>query len=120
MAAAVPTHRPSPWSTASRPSRVAPAGPADGLTHCSETRATTQPEPGRAAATADPARHLTQGAPNIKGIGKLRYVVEQTFALLHHVRCLAVRWELRTELRDAFVSLACGLICLRRFKMTRS
>ncbi|MGX1675363.1 hypothetical protein [Streptomyces sp. NPDC055400] len=24
-----------------------------------------------------------KGAPNIKGLGKLRYVVEQTFALLH-------------------------------------
>lgn len=25
-----------------------------------------------------------KGCPNIKGLGKLRYVVEQTFALLHH------------------------------------
>ncbi|MEU6048022.1 transposase [Streptomyces fimicarius] len=25
-----------------------------------------------------------KGCPNIKGTGKLRYVVEQTFALLHH------------------------------------
>ncbi|MEU1081596.1 transposase [Streptomyces sp. NPDC005908] len=25
-----------------------------------------------------------KGAPNIKGLGKLRYVVEQTFSLLHH------------------------------------
>ncbi|GHH29542.1 hypothetical protein GCM10018780_87730 [Streptomyces lanatus] len=26
-----------------------------------------------------------KGAPNIKGLGKLRYVVEQTFALLHRI-----------------------------------
>ncbi|WP_331734919.1 IS5 family transposase (plasmid) [Streptomyces sp. NBC_00597] len=57
-----------------------------------------------------------RGAPNIEGLGKLRYVVEQTFALLHHFKRLAVRWERRTELHDAFVSLACSLICCRRLK----
>ncbi|WP_405966036.1 transposase (plasmid) [Streptomyces sp. NBC_00015] len=57
-----------------------------------------------------------KGAPNIKGLGKLRHVVEQTFALLHQFKRLAVRWERRTELHDAFVSLACSLICWRRLK----
>ncbi|MFF2140746.1 IS5 family transposase [Streptomyces sp. NPDC058193] len=61
-----------------------------------------------------------KGSPNIKGIGKIRYVVEQTFALLHHFKRLAVRWERRTELHDAFVSLACSLICYRRLKKARS
>ncbi|WP_406356393.1 IS5 family transposase [Streptomyces sp. NBC_00658] len=61
-----------------------------------------------------------RGAPNIQGLGKLRYVVEQTFALLHHFRRLAVRWERRTELHDAFVSLACAPICWRRLKKHRS
>ncbi|WP_371930471.1 transposase [Streptomyces poriferorum] len=60
-----------------------------------------------------------KGSPNIKGIGKLRYVVEQTFARLHHFKRLAVRWERRTGLHDAFVSLACGLICWRRLKKAR-
>ncbi|MEV6750789.1 hypothetical protein ACUN29_35270 [Streptomyces sp. WC2508] len=36
------------------------------------------------------------------------------FALLHNFKRLAVRWERRTELHDAFVSLACSLICWRR------
>ncbi|WP_455569464.1 IS5 family transposase [Streptomyces rubrogriseus] len=57
-----------------------------------------------------------KGSPNIKGLGKLRYVVEQTFALLHQFKRLAVRWERRTELHDAFTSLACSLICWRRLK----
>ncbi|WP_417801390.1 MULTISPECIES: IS5 family transposase [Streptomyces] len=61
-----------------------------------------------------------KGAPNIKGLGKLRYVVEQTFALLHQFKRLAVRWERRTELHDAFDSLACSLICWRRLKKHRS
>ncbi|MFD6799384.1 hypothetical protein [Streptomyces cyaneofuscatus] len=41
-------------------------------------------------------------------------------ALLHHFKRLAVRWERRTELHDAFVSLACSLICWRRLKKTRT
>ena len=61
-----------------------------------------------------------KGAPNIKGLGKLRYVIEQTFALLHQFKRLAVRWDRRTELHDAFVSLASSLICWRRLKKARS
>ncbi|WP_405816516.1 hypothetical protein OG241_18055 [Streptomyces sp. NBC_01390] len=61
-----------------------------------------------------------KSAPNIKGLGKPRYVVEQTFALLHQFKRLAVRWEHRTELRDPFVSLACILICCRRLTKARS
>ncbi|WP_306190745.1 IS5 family transposase [Streptomyces sp. MK5] len=57
-----------------------------------------------------------KGAPNIKSLGKLRYVVEQTFSLLHHFKRLAVRWERRLDLHDALVSLACGLISWRRLK----
>ncbi|MFI7235553.1 hypothetical protein [Streptomyces cyaneofuscatus] len=53
-------------------------------------------------------------------MGKLRHVVEQTFALLDQFKRLAVRWERRTELHDAFVSLACSLICFRRLKKARS
>ncbi|MFI8435204.1 IS5 family transposase [Streptomyces sp. NPDC079020] len=59
-----------------------------------------------------------RGAPNIKGLGKLRYVVEQTFALLHQFKCLAVRWEHRPELHDVFRSLACSPNCWRRLKKT--
>lgn len=53
-------------------------------------------------------------------MGRLRYVVEQIFALLHHFKRLVVRWERRTELHDAFVSLACSLICYRRLKKAHS
>ncbi|OBQ51256.1 transposase [Streptomyces sp. H-KF8] len=61
-----------------------------------------------------------KGAPNIQGLNKLRYVVEQTFALLHQFKRLAVRWKRRTELHDAFASLACSLICWRRLKKAYS
>ncbi|MFI6079115.1 transposase [Actinoplanes sp. NPDC051343] len=50
----------------------------------------------------------------IKGLGKLRYVLEQTIALLHQFRRLAIRWERRLDIHDGLVSLACALICCRR------
>ncbi|WP_370078407.1 IS5 family transposase [Streptacidiphilus sp. MAP12-16] len=55
-----------------------------------------------------------RGEPNIRGLGKLRYVIEQTFALLHQFKPLATRWERRLDLHDSLVSLACTLICWRR------
>ncbi|MFE7072653.1 IS5 family transposase [Streptomyces sp. NPDC057620] len=61
-----------------------------------------------------------KGSPNIKGLGKLRYIVDQTFALLHQFKRLAVRWERPTELHDGFVPLACALIGWRRLKKHRS
>ncbi|WUQ57602.1 IS5 family transposase [Streptomyces canus] len=61
-----------------------------------------------------------KGAPNIKDLAKLRYVVEQTFSLLHHFKRLAVRWERRLDLHDALVSLARSLICWRRLKRIRA
>ncbi|MCX4771959.1 transposase [Streptomyces sp. NBC_01260] len=42
-----------------------------------------------------------KGSPNIKGIGKLRYVVEQTFALLHHFKRLAVGLQIASGARHA-------------------
>jgi hypothetical protein len=59
-----------------------------------------------------------QGA-GMQGLGKLRYVVEQTFSLLHHFKRLAIRWEGRLDLHDALVTLACGLIRWRRLKRAR-
>lgn len=55
-----------------------------------------------------------RGEPDIRGLGRLRYVVEQTFALLHQFKRLATRWERRLDLHDSLISLACTLICWRR------
>ncbi|MDG9702884.1 hypothetical protein [Streptomyces sp. DH37] len=56
-----------------------------------------------------------KGALSIKGLGKLRYVVEQPSSL-HHFKRLAVRWGRRLDLHEALVSLAGGLLCRRRLK----
>jgi hypothetical protein len=55
-----------------------------------------------------------------QGVGKFRYVVEQTSALLHHFKRLAVRWKRGLELHNAFLSLASSLICWRRLRKTGS
>ncbi|MEV5927314.1 transposase [Streptomyces cellulosae] len=52
-----------------------------------------------------------KGSPNVKGLGELRYVVGQAFALLHQFKRLAVCWERRTELHNSFALLACSLVC---------
>ncbi|WP_372341718.1 IS5 family transposase [Nocardia sp. CC216A] len=43
-----------------------------------------------------------------------RWIVEQTFALLHQYRRLAIRWERRTDIHHGFLHLAAALICWRR------
>jgi hypothetical protein len=42
-----------------------------------------------------------------------RWVAGQSFALLHWFRRLRIRWEIR-DIHEAFLSLACGIICWRR------
>ncbi|MDP9868906.1 hypothetical protein J2S55_008172 [Streptosporangium brasiliense] len=54
------------------------------------------------------------GTEHGSGPGKHRYVVEQTFALLHAFRRLRIHWEIRADIHQAFLSLACALICWRR------
>jgi transposase len=48
------------------------------------------------------------------GLGRERWVVERTFAWLHQRRRLLVRYERRADIHEAFLSLACCLICWRR------
>ncbi|MCD9145859.1 IS5/IS1182 family transposase, partial [Streptomyces albireticuli] len=61
-----------------------------------------------------------KGTPNIQRLGKLRYAVEQTFALLHQFKRPAIRREHRTEPHNTFLSLACGPNRPRHLKKTRS
>ena len=45
------------------------------------------------------------------GLGRYRWVVEQTFAWLHQFKPLRIRWEYRADTHEAFLKLACCLIC---------
>jgi transposase len=50
------------------------------------------------------------------GLGRARWVVERTFAWLHHFRRLLVRYDRRAEIHEAFLALGCCLVCFRRLK----
>ncbi len=55
-----------------------------------------------------------RGAAHGSGLGKLRWVVERTFAWLHNFRRLRTRYERRADIHQAMISVACSVICLRR------
>jgi transposase len=50
------------------------------------------------------------------GLGRARWVVERTFAWLHHFKRLLVRYDRRAEIHDAFLALGCCLVCFRRLR----
>jgi transposase len=56
------------------------------------------------------------GAPHGSGLGKTRWVVERSIAWLHNFRRLKIRYERYDYIHEAFLSLACALICWSRLK----
>jgi transposase len=52
--------------------------------------------------------------PVIAGIGRHRWVVERTFAWLHNLRRLRIRYERDDQLHLAFMLLGCAVVCQRR------
>jgi hypothetical protein len=51
-----------------------------------------------------------RGSEHGSDLGVCRWVVEQTFALPHWFRRLRIRWEIRDDIHEAFLRLACGLL----------
>jgi transposase len=54
-----------------------------------------------------------RGTEHGSGLGKLRSVVEQSFALLHRFRRLRIRWEIRDDIHESLLELGCALIWWR-------
>jgi transposase len=48
------------------------------------------------------------------GLGHARWVIERTFAWLHHFKRLLVRYDRRQEIHEAFLAIGCCLVCFRR------
>lgn len=48
------------------------------------------------------------------GPGTQRWVVQRAFAHLHWFRRLRIRWEIRYDIHEAFLTLGCAHICRRR------
>ncbi|MGW8398014.1 IS5 family transposase [Streptomyces lydicus] len=58
-----------------------------------------------------------RGPPHGSGLGKTRWVVERTFAWLHQFKRLRIRYEIRADLHQGLLELACSIICLRRLRI---
>ncbi|MFD6672748.1 transposase, partial [Rhodococcus zopfii] len=57
-----------------------------------------------------------RGAAHGSGLGKVRWVVERTFAWLHQFKRLRTRSEVHADLHQGLLELACNIICLRRLR----
>ncbi len=55
-----------------------------------------------------------RGTGHGSGLGVHRWVIEQSIALLHWFRRLRIRWEIRDDIHEAFLSLACAHHLLAR------
>ena len=82
---------------------------------------------GDRAYDSDPHRHALRARgirprlarrrlPHGSGLGRVRWVVERSFAWLHAFKRLNVRWEYRADIHQALLTLACCLICWRRLE----
>jgi transposase len=57
-----------------------------------------------------------RGSPHGSGLGVFRWVVERTLAWRHRFRRLALRYERRADVHEAFLTLGCALITWRYLK----
>lgn len=59
-------------------------------------------------------RIARRGIASSHRLGRHRWVVERTLAWLSRYRRLTVRYERKAALHEAFLHLACALICFKR------
>jgi transposase len=69
----------------------------------------------RRGIAAEIARRKTEHG---SGLGRYRWVVERTFAWLHQLKRLLVRYDRRAEIHEAFLAIGCCLVCFRRLTNT--
>lgn len=58
-----------------------------------------------------------RGEPDGRGLGKVRWVVERSLSWLHQFRRLRTRWERRSDIHQALLTLAAALICFRKLRL---
>ncbi|SEM17906.1 Transposase DDE domain-containing protein [Streptacidiphilus jiangxiensis] len=57
-----------------------------------------------------------RGVPHGSRLGSVRWVVERTNAWIHGFRRLRIRWDVRDDIHEAFLELACCVITYRRVR----
>ena len=58
-------------------------------------------------------RIARRGVESSQRLGNWRWVVKRTLGWLHRFRRLRTRYERRSDIHQAFLSLACSVTCLR-------
>ena len=61
-------------------------------------------------------RIARRGIESSQKLGRHRWVVERTFAWLHALRRLRIRYERKAEMHQAFLLLGCSLICFQQMQ----
>ena len=61
-------------------------------------------------------RIARRGVDSSERLGRHRWVVERTLAWLNRFRRLAIRYERRADIHQAFTLLGCALICLNQIR----
>lgn len=61
-------------------------------------------------------RIARKGIESSQTLGRHRWVIERTLAWLSRYRRLTIRYERRLDIHEAFVTLACALICWNYLK----
>lgn len=62
-------------------------------------------------------RIARRGIDSSEKLGRYRWVVERTFAWLHIMRRLRIRYERKSEMHEAFLLLGCSLICFQQLRI---
>src|SRR5712691_7323244 len=69
---------------------------------------------GKVCVLATSCHYSPSAIPNTAvDVGRRRWVVERTFAWLNQFRRLRMRYEKRVDIHEAFLALACALLCWR-------
>ena len=61
-------------------------------------------------------RIARRGVETSEKLGCYRWVVERTLAWLARYRRLTIRYERRADIHEAFLLLACSLVCFNRLR----
>jgi transposase len=61
-------------------------------------------------------RIARRGIDSSQRLGRHRWIVERTHAWLNRARRLVVRYERRSDIHLAFVTLGCALVCLSQIR----
>lgn len=62
------------------------------------------------------ARIARRGVDTSERLGRHRWIVERTLAWLGCYRRLAIRYERRADIHEAFLKLGCALVCFNRLR----